>query len=200
MQQREIKDVSNVRIKQIDISYNIFHYNWISFLLTLDFCEISERIFSGTTPCISRPHIGDSFCFNNPLLYRKPVCVRIAIASGEKMEKRKIWQFWNWESCSRSSRVTQVAAAAAIGGGGEQTVKCKHRPHWLFMIIHRERRRGCQGALRAADNFLISSPRLPFFTPSLSSKCPFAGTPGLPLMCPRDADILSSTSAENKWR
>ena len=103
MQHREIKDVSNVRIKQIDISYNIFHYNWISFLLTLDFCEISERIFSGTTPCISRPHIGDSFCFNNPLLYRKPVCVRIAIASGEKMEKRKIWQFWNWESCSRAA-------------------------------------------------------------------------------------------------
>jgi len=102
------------------------------------------------------------------------------------------------QQCSNSSRVTQAAAAAAIGGGGEQTVKCKHRPHWLFMIIHRERRRGCQGALRAADNFLISSPRLPFFTPSLSSKCPFAGTPGLPLMCPRDADILSSTSAENK--
>ena len=96
MQHREIKDVSNVRIKQIDISYNIFHYNWISFLLTLDFCEISEKIFLGQPPVFSDPDIGDSFCFNNPLLYRKPVCVRIAIASGEgtkKMEKRKIWQF-----------------------------------------------------------------------------------------------------------
>lgn len=76
------------------------------------------------------------------------------------------------------------------------------------MIIHQEREREIEGevvtALRAGDNFLISSPprsATSFFTRSLSSstqaKCPFVGTPDLPLMCPRGADILSSTSAEN---
>ena len=58
----------------------------------------------------------------------------------------------------------------------------------------RKREREIEGevvtALRAGDNFLISSPprsATSFFTRSLSStpaKCPFGGTPGLPLMCP----------------
>ena len=61
-------------------------------------------------------------------------------------------------------------------------------------------RGGCQLALRAGDNFLISSPpiltssQLHFSLPPhlvlLRAKCPFGGTPGLPLMCPEKGNIF----------
>jgi len=103
-----------MRIKQIDISYNIFfsHYNCISFHLTLDFCEISEKIFPGQAPVFFSNN-GDSFCFNNPLLYRKPVCLRIAIAFSRGSEHKEDGKEENLAVLKRESCSSSAATAAA---------------------------------------------------------------------------------------
>ena len=134
------------------------------------------------------------------LLYRKPVCGRIAIG------------FFCWQECkedeNRKNGSFEDRGFLIVEAAHQQLLKQQQEtrvwdatlaaPPAVFFPPRdnssRKREREIEGevvtALRAGDNFLISSPprsATSFFTRSLSStpaKCPFGGTPGLPLMCP----------------
>ena len=135
------------------------------------------------------------------LLYRKPVCGRIAIGffcwqECKEDENRKNGSFENRGFLIVEAAHQQLLKQQQETRVWDATLAAPPAVFFLLVIIHQEREREIarEGevvtALRAGDNFLISSPpqsATSFFTRSLSStpaKCPFGGTPGLPLMCP----------------